>query len=191
MTENKIRADANAVNFSKIPRQTANKFLAGLLAEFFVELNQQQCVRAERFNRAQFLRQRINQRRHAIRRDDGIGMPVKSQNDCNRIVLTRIRNCLPDDLLMSKMHAVEKTDRKADFFAFGLQFICGVDDFHDAASFKKGMTRFSSSATGIFKISSSGFASAMSNFPETLRRNVARCAPQPSFWPRSCAILRT
>jgi hypothetical protein len=45
-------------------------------------------------------------------------MTVKSQNDCNRVVLARIGNCLPDDLLMAEVHAVEKADRKADFFAF-------------------------------------------------------------------------
>src|ERR1700722_2137944 len=106
-------------------------------------------------------------------------------------MLTSIGNCLPDDLLVAKVHAVEKADRKADFFGFGLQFVCGVNDFHDTASFKNGITLFSNSLDDNFRISSSGFASATSNFPETPRRNVARCAPQPSFWPRSCAMLRT
>jgi hypothetical protein len=34
-------------------------------------------------------------------------------------MLARIGNRLADDLLMSKMHAVKKTDGQADFFAFG------------------------------------------------------------------------
>ena len=43
-------------------------------------------------------------------------MFVKGQNDCNRVVLTRIGNGLPDDLLVAEMHAVEKADREAGFF---------------------------------------------------------------------------
>jgi hypothetical protein len=45
-------------------------------------------------------------------------------------MLACVGNCLPDDLLVTEMHSIEKTNRKADFFAFGFQFVCSVDDFH-------------------------------------------------------------
>ena len=70
VTKDKIRADAQALNFSQIARQPPDEFLPGLPAELFVKMNQQQRVRPERFNRAQFLRQRINQRRNVVGRDD-------------------------------------------------------------------------------------------------------------------------
>ena len=47
------------------------------------------------------------------------------------------------------------------------------------------------SAVVKYKTASKVVASATSNFPETLRRNATRCAPQPSFCPRSWAMLRT
>src|SRR5260221_12925390 len=111
-------------------------------------------------------------------------MTVKRQDNGNRVVLTCIGNGLPDDLLMAEMHTVEKTDRKADFFAFGFQFACGVDDFHDAARFRYRITLFSKSPDDSFKISSRRIPSATSNFPQTLRRNFARCAPPSTFSPR-------
>ena len=91
------------------------KFLARLPAEFFVEMNQQQRVRAQRFNRAQFLRQRINQRRHPVRRDDGVRMPVERNHQRNGVVLARVGDGLADDLLMAEMDAVKKADGQADF----------------------------------------------------------------------------
>jgi hypothetical protein len=42
----------------------------------------------------------------------------------------RIGDGLPDDLLVAKMHAVEKTDGQADLAPIRLQLTCGVDDFH-------------------------------------------------------------
>ena len=47
-------------------------------------------------------------RRHALRRDDGIGMAVEGDHERDRIVLARIGDGLPDDLLVAEMHAVEK-----------------------------------------------------------------------------------
>ena len=129
MAEDKIRADANAVNFSKIARQAADEFLAGLLAEFFVELDQQNRVRAERFDRAQFLRQRINQRRHAVGRDDGIGMPVKSEDERDGVVLAGVGDGLPDDLLVAEMHAVKNADGQADFFSPGFSSVAAWMSF--------------------------------------------------------------
>ena len=58
----------------------------------------------------------------------------------------------------------------------------------EAASFRNGMTRDSSCAVENLRRSSKATASATSNFPETVRRNVLRCAPQPIFWPSSWAI---
>ena len=165
---------------------------------FLSKANQQQIVRAERFNRAQFLRQRINQRRHAVGRDDRIRMPVKRQHQRDGVVLARVGDGLPDDLLVAEMHAVEKRRwpgrpcgcPACSSFAAWMIFIL-TDTICQRASFKNGITLFSNSAAVNFKTASSGIASATSNLPETLRRSVARCAPQPSFWPRSCAMLRT
>ena len=92
VAENKIRADADAVDFPQIARQFADESFAGLFAESFVERNFQQRVRAERFNRAQFLRARKNLRRHAVGRDDGIRMPVKRDDQRQRLVLPRVGN---------------------------------------------------------------------------------------------------
>ena len=132
VAKNKIRADAEALDFSEVARQAADERLAGLPAECSVEMNQQQRVRAERFDRAQFLRQRINQRRHAVGRDDGVGMPVERDHQRDGVVLARVGDGLADDLLMAEVDAVKKADGQADFAAAGLQFICGMDDFHVA-----------------------------------------------------------
>src|SRR5208282_6937039 len=130
VAENKIRADTEALDLSEVARQTANEIFARLSAEFFVEMNQQQRVRAQRFNRAQFLRQRINQRRHPLRRNDGVRVPVKRNYQRNGIVLVRIGDGLADDLLMAEMDAVENADGQAALAVAGLQFVCGMDDFH-------------------------------------------------------------
>jgi hypothetical protein len=43
------------------------------------------------------------------------------------------------------------------------------------------MIRFSNSAGDNCKNFSNGNASVTSNFPEALRRNFVKCAPQPNF----------
>ena len=86
-------------------------------AEFFVEMNQQQDVRAQRFDRAQFLRQRINQRRHAVGRHHGIGVPVERDHQRQGVMLPRVGDGLADDLLVTEMDAVKKADGQADLFA--------------------------------------------------------------------------
>jgi cell shape-determining protein MreC len=58
-------------------------------------------------------------------------MAVECENKGNAIVLAGIGNSLPDDLLVAKMHAIKKPNRKADFAVARLQFIGGMDDFHD------------------------------------------------------------
>src|SRR5207253_3184225 len=91
VTENKIRSDANALDLSEITNQSADKRLARLPAETAIKPQQQQRVAAERFNRPQLLRLRIDKRRHAIRRDDGIRMPVECEHKRSTIVLPRVR----------------------------------------------------------------------------------------------------
>ena len=130
VAKNEIRPHANALDFSEVAGQSADERLAGLPAERAVEMNQQQRVRAQRFNRAQFLRQRINQRRHAVGRDHGAGVPVERDHQRNGVVLPRVGDGLADDLLMAEMNAVENADGQADFATAGLQFVCGMDDFH-------------------------------------------------------------
>ena len=220
VAENKIRAHAQALDFSEVAGQSADERLAGLPAERAIEMNQQQRVRAQRFNRAQFLRQRINQRRHAVGRDHDAGVPVERDHQRNGVVLTRVGDGLADDLLMTEVDAVKNADGQANLAVAVAKFICTVNDVHrgncsgiseecriifrwrrsaesplrghdPAASFKNGITLFSNSAAVNFNTSSSFVASATSNLPETLRRSADKCAPQPSFWPSSCAMLRT
>ena len=93
-------------------------------------------------------------------------------------------------LALTKVVVDIREDADLPGFAIAAEFLCRVDNLH-AASFKNGITRFSSSVVESFRISSNGFALATSNFPETVRRSFARWAPQPSFCPRSCARLRT
>ena len=131
MAENKVRADANGKNPAKIARQFADENFAGFFAEGFVEGNFQQRVRAERFDGAQFLRTGINLRRRFFRRDDGARMPVEGCDHRQRVVLARVGNGLPDDLLMAEMHAVEHADGQADLATAVAQLTCGADDVHN------------------------------------------------------------
>ena len=111
---------------------------------------------------------------------------------------------------MAEMH-VEKADGEADLLLPGSTG-GGVDQLHGlsrwratrekhselsqlvtrhasrcACQFENGMTRFSISA--VVSLTSSGRASATSNFP--IRFAVGgKVRPQPIFWPRSCARLR-
>jgi hypothetical protein len=45
-------------------------------------------------------------------------------------MLPRVGDCLADDLLVTKMHAVKNADGEADLAAAVAKFICGADDFH-------------------------------------------------------------
>src|SRR5215469_9590889 len=117
-------------------------------------------------------------------------MLIECEDQRQCMVSFRVNDCLSDDLLVAEMHTIEETNRQANPLVAGVEFSRVVDEFH-AASFKNGITRCSISRADSFSTSSNGRASATSNFPETMRRNFARCAPQPSFWPSSCAMLRT
>jgi hypothetical protein len=46
-------------------------------------------------------------------------MLVKRDDHRDGIVLPRIRNRLPDDLLVTEMHAIKHTDSETDFSAAG------------------------------------------------------------------------
>ncbi len=57
-------------------------------------------------------------------------MLVKSEDERNRIMLPRVGDGLPDDLLVAEMNAVEHADGQANLAPAGGKFICGVDEFH-------------------------------------------------------------
>src|SRR6185503_5812212 len=126
VAERKICADAYAVNASQIAHEITDECFAGLFAEDLVEVNQEQSFGTERFKGAELLRQRINQRRHAVRRDNGVRMLVERENERERVVLSAVGDGLADDLLMAEMHAVEEADGEADLFTAGLQLGGGV-----------------------------------------------------------------
>src|SRR6266849_2592122 len=97
----------------QIVNQVSNKNFPWLLTQHLVEMKQEQGVSSERFNDSKFLRQRINQGWHPIRHDHCVRVPVKSYNQCGGLVLARISDGLPDDLLMTQMHPIEKTNCEA------------------------------------------------------------------------------
>ena len=123
MSEGEVRANANALDLAKIRGKTANKRFAALHAEFAIKVEQEQHVCSHGFNRAKLLRQRIDQGRNMIGRDDSVGMAIEGDDYRNGLMLARIRDCLPDDLLMPEMDAVEKTDGKADLSPCGFKFV--------------------------------------------------------------------
>jgi len=57
-------------------------------------------------------------------------MVVEGDDHRDCIVLPRVGDGLPDNLLVAKMHAVKHADGQADLPAGGSQFVCGSDDFH-------------------------------------------------------------
>src|SRR5258707_11108098 len=62
VTKGEGAAHADAVDVAEVAGESADEALGRLLAEWFVELDQQRRVGAQGFDGAQFLRQRINQR---------------------------------------------------------------------------------------------------------------------------------
>ena len=67
---------------------------------------------------------------HAGGGDDGVGMLIEGDDEREGIVFAGVGDGLPDDLLMTKVHAVEEADRKADFVAAGGQFVGGANQLH-------------------------------------------------------------
>src|SRR5439155_8497245 len=66
VSEAERAANAEAVNGAEVAHQAANELFAGNFADRLVETNQKRGVDSQRFDHAQFLRQRINQRRIAF-----------------------------------------------------------------------------------------------------------------------------
>ena len=130
VAEDEIRAHTDALDLPEVARQVADERFAGLLAECLVEHDLQQRLHAKRLDGAEFLRTRIDERREPVRRDDGVGMFVEGDDHRDGIVLARVGDGLPDDLLVAKMHAVEHADGQADLPTGGSKLSCGSEDFH-------------------------------------------------------------
>ena len=69
----------------------------------------------------------------ASRRDNGVGMLIESDDERDGLMAPSIANCLPDDLLVSQVDAIEKADCQTHFFAGRLQFAGGADELHRLA----------------------------------------------------------
>ena len=130
MAEGELCADANAVDLAEIADESADEFLGGLFAEGAVEVQEQRGVHAEGFDGAEFLWQGTNQRRHAVRRDDGGGVGIEGDDDGARGVLARVHQRLPDDLLMAEMNAIERADREADAARVRREFKRAAEKLH-------------------------------------------------------------
>ena len=68
--------------------------------------------------------------------DDGIRMTVKGDNERNAILLARVNDGLPDDLLVAKMHAVENADGKTDFASVRLKLSCVANQLHQISDLR-------------------------------------------------------
>ena len=130
VAENEIGTDADTSNPTKVAGELTNERFASLFAESEVESKQQERIIAEGFNDADLLRQRVDQSRRAIRCNYGVRVLIKRQDQGKTLMLARIADGLPDNLLMPKMHAVKEADGEADFPVAGLHFGCGVDEIH-------------------------------------------------------------
>ena len=138
MAEGELCADANAVDLAEIADEAADEFLGGLFAEGAVEVQEQRGVHAEGFDGAEFLWQGTNQRRHAVRRDDGGGVGIEGDDDGARGVLARVHQCLTDDLLMAEMNAIEGADREADAARVRREFERAAEKLHDERRARSG-----------------------------------------------------
>ena len=130
VTEGEICAHAKTLDPAETLREVPDKTFPGLFAERLVEMDQEQRLRTHGLDDAHFLSQRINQRRDAMGRHDGVGMPVERDDKTDRFLLPGVGDGLPDDLLVPEMNAVEEADRQADLAAPGIQFRRGVNDIH-------------------------------------------------------------
>lgn len=130
MAEGEFTADADAVQVAEIEGEAADELLAGLLTERAVEADEEGVRDAERFDGAEFLRQRVEHRRHAAGRDDSVRVAVEGDDNGNALVLAGVGERLPDDLLVAEVDAVEDTDGHADFARAGAEFGGGSEDGH-------------------------------------------------------------
>src|SRR5208337_4776095 len=109
-----IGSDTKAAQVPEVSGEIANEGLAALGAEALVEMDQQQGVNSQRLDGAQLLRKRINQRRHARGRDHRIGVTIKSEDQRLALAPARICDRLANDLLMTQVDPIKKTNRHAD-----------------------------------------------------------------------------
>src|SRR5688572_7290695 len=115
-------------------------------------------------------------------------MPIERDCQRNSAVLACVRQRLFQHLLMTQVHPVEHTDPDAYFASAGIQIGCAMDQLHGYSmleSFKNGITLWPRSFGPSSSTLSKGNASLTSNWPDAVRRNAERCAPQPTFCPRS------
>ena len=130
MAENEVGPDAETLEAAQVARQFSHKGLARLFAESPVEADEQQRVRAQGLNRAQFPGRRIDQRRHPIGSHDDARLRIERDHQHDRVMMPGIREGLANDLLVPQMHAVKKTDAQADFAAGGVELARSVNDAH-------------------------------------------------------------
>ena len=79
---------------------------------------------------SELLRERIDLRRQVCRGDDGVGMAVEGDDQCDAAMLVRVGDGLPDDLLVPEMHAVEDADGETDLASVRLEFGGLADQLH-------------------------------------------------------------
>src|SRR5436190_23115018 len=109
MTEEKVSPYANASELAQVTAQIASELFARLLAESMIEVNEQQNLNSERFNRTQLLGQGVDQWRNAFRSHNSVRMPIEGEDQRHCPVLAGIGEGLADDLLMTEVHAIEET----------------------------------------------------------------------------------
>src|SRR6266487_169679 len=123
-TADPLRPGEPRAAVSQVADKVADELFPRLGAEGAVEVNQEQRFSSQGFKGANSLRQGINQGRHAVRGDDGVGVLVEGEDQRKGIMLPRVRERLADDLLMAEVHAVEEADGEADFAVAGLKLGC-------------------------------------------------------------------
>ena len=73
-----------------VPREDADKFLTGLEAKGLVEVNQQKSFRTQGLDGAESLRQRVDERRNAVKRNDGAGMRIEGNDQADGFMLAGV-----------------------------------------------------------------------------------------------------
>src|SRR5438045_1996243 len=110
----KAASYTDAMDAPKRIRQFPNELLACLLAQRLVKFQEQGRIRVQCGNRAQLLRQRINQWWNPFRHYDRIRVPIKCYYHRNSFMLCCVTDRLPNHLLMTQVDAVKhSTDQSA------------------------------------------------------------------------------
>ena len=124
--------DADAFDLPEVARQTADECLSWDLAESFVKPNNIRGLHAEGGDDLQLFVQRINQRRHAARRDGSIRMAVEGDYDRNALMARGVGDDLVEDALVAQVNAVKYADGRADGAPIRLQSGGIGKDLHPA-----------------------------------------------------------